>query len=124
VEERRYEKLPIVPLPSEEELSLRKLLANYGREVRIRTRQINTLHTLFVHQGHTMVVKKRLVAAERRWEADKVLRGREQEEAEWMLKYLEPHEGRLQELRGKIRGEAKRDEGMKALQTVAGVGPS
>jgi hypothetical protein len=49
IEERRDEKLPIVPLPSEKEMGWRKLLANYGREVRNRTRQINTLHGLFVH---------------------------------------------------------------------------
>jgi hypothetical protein len=63
VEERRDEKLPIVPLPSEEELARRKLLANYGREVRNRTRHINMLHALFVHQGHTTIVKKQLAAA-------------------------------------------------------------
>jgi transposase len=123
VEERRDEKLPIVPLPSEEELARRKLLANYSREQRNRTRQINTLHALFVHQGHTTVVKKQLATAERRREAVKVLSGQEQEEAAWILKYLELHEARLKELKGKIHSEAKRDEGMKVLQTVAGVGP-
>ncbi|MDR1074580.1 MAG: transposase [Treponema sp.] len=39
-----------------------------------------------------------------------------------MLKYLDLHKARLKELREKIRSEAKRDESMKALQTVAGVG--
>jgi transposase len=123
VEERKDKKLPIVPLPSEEEMARRKLLANYGREVRNRTRQINTLHALFVHQGHTTIVKKQLATAERRREAVKVLRGQEQEEAEWIMKYLDLHEARLKELKGKIHGEAKRDEGMKRLQTIAGVGP-
>src|SRR5215510_14495319 len=33
IEERRDEKLPIVPLPSEKEMERRKLLANYSREV-------------------------------------------------------------------------------------------
>jgi transposase len=123
VEERKDEKLPIVPLPSEQELGRRRLLANYGREVRNRTRQINTLHALFVHQGHTTIVKKQLTTAKRRREAVKVLSGQEKEEAEWILKYLDLHEARLKELKGKIHGEAKTDEGMKALQTVTGVGP-
>jgi len=29
----------------------RKVLANYGREVKGRTRNINLLHAMFVHQG-------------------------------------------------------------------------
>jgi transposase len=123
VEERRDEKLPIVPLPSEEELGRRKLLANYSREVRNRTRQLNTLHALFVHQGQTTVVRKQLATGEKRREAVGELRGQEREEAEWILKYLELHEARLKELKERIRKEAKRDEGMKVLQTVAGVGP-
>jgi hypothetical protein len=65
-EERKDEKLPIVPLPSERELARRKLLENYGQEQRNRTRQINTLHALFVRQGHTTIVKKQLEAAARR----------------------------------------------------------
>jgi hypothetical protein len=58
VEERKDEKLPLVPLPSEKETERRKILASYGREVRNRTNMINTLHAKFVHQGHTTVVKK------------------------------------------------------------------
>ena len=123
IEERPNEKLPVVPLPGEAELARRKLLANYGRETRNRTRQINTLHALFVHQGHTAVVKKQLATAERRREAVGLLDGQEREEAEWILQYLELHERRLEELRGKIRREAKEDGAMKRLQTVAGVGP-
>jgi transposase len=123
VEERRDEKLPLVPLPSEKELERRKILAGYGREMRSRTRHINTLHAMFVHQGHTTVVKKNLATAERRAEAIQVLTGLEREEAEWILKYLELHEQRIKELKGKIQQEAKTDEGMKQLQTIAGIGP-
>jgi hypothetical protein len=64
--ERREKKLPVVPLPGGEELAGRKLLANYGREQRNRTGQINTLHALFAHRGHTTAVKKQLSAAEKR----------------------------------------------------------
>ena len=63
IEERRGERLPLVPLPSEEELRRRKTLAAYGREMRNRTRHLNTLHAIFVHQGHTTVVKKDLATA-------------------------------------------------------------
>jgi transposase len=123
VEERRDEKLPIVPLPSEQEIARRKLLANYGREVRNRTRQINTLHSLFVHQGHTTVVRKQLATAEKRKDVLELLTGQEREDAEWILKYLELHEARIKELKGKIQSEAKGDEDMIRLQKIAGVGP-
>jgi len=123
IEERRDEKLPLVPLPSERELERRKILASYGREMRSRTRHLNTLHAIFVHQGHTTVVKKNLATAERRQEAIKALSGLELEEAQWILRYLELHEQRLKELKGKIQKEAKSDEDMKILQTIPGVGP-
>jgi transposase len=123
VEERRDEKLPIVPLPSEQEMERRKILASYGREVRNRTKMINTLHAMFVHQGHTTVVKKDLATAERREQAVEVLTSHEREDAEYILKHLELHERRMDELKKKIKTEAKTDEGMKRLQSVAGVGP-
>jgi transposase len=121
-EERRDEKLPIVPLPGEKEMARRKLLANYQREVYSRTRYINTLHAMFVHQGHTTVVKKDLATAEKRLEAVKILSGQEREEAEWLLKYLELHEQRRNGLKKKIQVEAKSDEDIKRLQSIAGVG--
>jgi transposase len=123
IEERRDEKLPLVPLPSEEEIARRKLLANYGREQRNRTKQLNTLHALFVHQGHTTVVKKQLATAGKRQEAIKVLRDQEREEAEWILKYLELHEQRLGQLKGKMAAIGQEDANIQRLQTVAGVGP-
>ena len=123
VEERKDEKLPLVPLPSEQEMERRKTLASYGREVRGRTKMINTLHAMFVHQGHTTVVKKDLATAERRQVAVEILRGQEREDAEYILKHLELHEQRMGELKKKIQKEAKTDEDMKRLQSIAGVGP-
>jgi endonuclease III len=123
IEERRDEKLPIVPLPSEKEMERRKTLSSYGREMKNRTRYINTLHAIFVHQGHTTVARKNLATVEKRREAVKLLAGLEREEAEWLLKYLELHEQRIKELKCRIQEEAKKDEDMKNLQTIAGVGP-
>ena len=123
IEERRDEKLPIVPLPSKQEIARRKLLANYGREVKNRTRLINLLHAMFVHQGHTTVVRKNLATAEKHRESVNLLTGQEREEAEWILKHLELHDQRIKELKGRMTKEAKTDEGMKNLQTIPGVGP-
>jgi hypothetical protein len=111
VEERRDGKLPVAPLPGEKELEHRKTLASYGRGMKNRTRYINTLHAIFVHQGHTTVVRKNLATAERR------------EEAVRILKYLELHGQRIKELKDRIHKEAKNDEDMKNLQTIPGAGP-
>ena len=122
IEERRDEKLPLVPLPSEQEMERRKILASYGREVKNRTKMINTLHAMFVHRGHTTVVKKDLATAERRRQAIEILQGHELEDAENILLHLELHERRIEELKKKIQKEAKADEDMKRLQSIAGVG--
>ena len=47
-----------------------------------------------------------------------ILRGQDREEAEYILKHLELHEQRLEELREKK--ESKTDENMKRLQGIAG----
>jgi len=56
VVERKDEKQPIVPLPSEQEMEHRKTLASYGREVRNHTKQINMLHAMFVHKQRTLLI--------------------------------------------------------------------
>jgi len=123
VGDRRDEKLPLVPLPSKEEMERRETISNYGREMQNRTRAINTLHSLFVKQGITTVVKKDLATSERRSAAVKVLTGLELEDAKWQLKYLEMYEQRIEELKDKIYKAAKTDADMKLLQSIAGVGP-
>jgi len=123
IEERRDEKLPIVPLPSKEEIARRKLIANYAREVKCRTRLLNQLHAMYVHQGHTTIVRKDLATSERRQEAVELLTGQEREEAEWILKHLDLYEKRIKELKDKMIKETKKNEDMINLQTIPGVGP-
>ena len=123
IEERRDEKLPIVPLPSEKELERRSRVASYRRSVYGKSRMINALHAMFVHQGHTTVVKKDLSTAERRRTAIEVLRGEEREEAAYLLQHIDLYEMRIKVLKSKIQQEAKTDENMVRLQSIAGVGP-
>jgi transposase len=123
IEERRNEKLPIVPLPSEQEMERRETVSNYGREMRDRTKMINRLHSLFLKQGHTTVVRKNLAASERRLQAVQMLAGQEREDAEYILRHLDLTEKRIKELKGKIKKEADTDEDMRLLQSIAGVGP-
>lgn len=123
IEERPDERLPLVPLLSKRDIERRKILSSYRREVQSRTKMLNTLHAMFVHQGHTTVVKKDLARAERRQKAIEVLQGQEREDAEYILKHLALYEQRIAELSGRIEKEVKDDETMKVLQSVAGVGP-
>ena len=123
IEERRDKKLPLVPLPGKKELERRSTVASYRRAVYGKSRMINTLHAMFVHQGHTTVVKKDLATAERRLKAIEVLCGEEREEAEYLLQHLDLYEIRIKALKGKIKQEASSDENMVRLQSIAGVGP-
>ena len=91
--------------------------------MRGRTRIINTLHSLFVKQGITTVVRKNLATVEKARQAIEVLKGRLREDAEGQIKHLELYEKRIKELKGKIKHEAKADDDMSKLQTIAGVGP-
>ena len=123
VEERRDEKLPIVPLPGEEEMERREVVSNYSREMKGRTRVINTLHSLFVKQGITTVVRKDLATVQKASEAIDVLKGQLREDAEYQLEHLALYEKRIKHLKGKINQEAQKDEDMQQLQSIAGVGP-
>jgi hypothetical protein len=60
VADRPDSRLPIVPVPSDEEMARRKLVSSYRREQGSRNQGINRLHALFVHVGITTVVKTNL----------------------------------------------------------------
>ena len=122
VEERRDEKLPLVPLPSVKEMERRELASSYGRTVNDRTRMINRLHSLFVKQGITTMVKKNLATFVRRQEAVQVLKGHLREEAEYIMEQIELMEKRIKKLKGDIKKDAKTDEDMRLLKKIPGVG--
>jgi transposase len=123
LEDCKDERLPLVPVPSDEEMKRRKLLGSYRREQQSRNRMINRLHALFVAQGVTSVVKSDLATAEARAETVEVLSGLEREEAEHLLACLELFEKRIKVLEEQMKVEAEGDEEIERLQTVPGVGP-
>jgi len=100
----------------------------------------NTVDLTLPNIGHARVTVTKILYGDRcydfnywerlvRWsdgtsgQAVDILRGQDREEAEYILKHLELHEQRLEELRKKIKKESKTDENMKRLQGIAGVGP-
>jgi len=62
----REERLPVAPMPSDEEMRRRKLLSCSRRACRDQTSAINRLRGLFVSHGITTVAKKGLATDARR----------------------------------------------------------
>jgi hypothetical protein len=97
-------RLPLVAIPSDEEMEKRKPVSGYQREQMNRTREINRPHALFVHVGITMVVKKDLARGERRKGAVRQLSGLEREEGEHIPACLDLYESRRSQKRDGICG--------------------
>ena len=123
LEDYKNERLPLVPLPSEQEMKRRKLLGSYRREQRTRNQTINRLHGLYLAQGITDVVKSDLATGEARVETIERLNGLEREEAEHLLMSLELYEKRIKVLENQMEKESEGDEEITRLQNVPGVGP-
>jgi transposase len=123
LEDYKDERLPVVPVPSGEEMKRRKLVGSYRREQKIRNQGINRLHGMFLAQGITDVVKSDLAANEAREEAVKALRGLEREEADHIPVCLTLYEGRIEVLEKQMEKEAEGDKEIERLKTVPGVGP-
>jgi transposase len=123
LEDFKEERLPTVPVPGEQEMGRRKLLANYRRAQQSRNREINRLHSLFVAQGITTKVRKDLATAVQREGAIQELAGIEREEAGYLGECLKLHERQVAALETAMEKEAAGDEAIGRLQSVPGVGP-
>jgi transposase len=123
VADRPDSRLPIVAIPSDEEMEKRKLVGSYRREQGNRVQGINRLHGLFVHAGITTVEKKDLANSASRKETVKQLSGQERKEAEHLEACLELYEQRLEVLEGEMAEKAEGDPEIERLESVPGVGP-
>jgi transposase len=123
VTDRPDNRLPLVAIPSDEEMERRKLVSSYRQEQRVRTGAINRLHAVFVHAGITTVVKKDLATRAGRQETVKQLSGLERTEANHLLGCLVLHEERITALEEEMAERAQGDERIEQLRTVPGVGP-
>jgi len=123
LEDFQEERLPVVPVPSDQEMQRRKILAGYRRGQQSRTREINRLHGLFLAQGITTMKRSDLRTEKQRKAAVEALSGLELEEAEYLLACLELHEKRISALEKQMEAESAGDEVIQRLQSVPGVGP-
>jgi transposase len=116
-------RLPTVPIPSDQEMNRRKILASYRRAHQSRNRDINQLHGLFVSQGITTKVKSNLSTAANRQESIQELTGIERREAEYIVKRLVLSEQRIAELEEEMEAESAGDEVIQRIQSIPGIGP-
>jgi transposase len=123
LEDTREARLPIVPVPRDEEIRRRKILAGYRRAQQSRNREINQLHGLFVAQGITTKVRKDLCEHDCRKEAIRELKDIQREEAEYLVESLERIELWIEALEKRMAEESAGDEVIERLQTIPGVGP-
>jgi len=123
LEDFQEERLPLVPVPSDQEMGRRKIVAGYRRGQQSRVREINRLHGLFLAQGITTMKRTDLKSEKQRKEAIKALSGYEREEAEYLVACLEMHEKRIAFLEKQMEEESAGDEVIHRLQDVPGVGP-
>ena len=123
LEDCREERLPTVPVPDDQEMRRRKLLASYRRAQASRNRAINQLHSLFVSQGITTKVRKDLSTADVCGTAIQELTGIELQEASYLVESLALYEKQLAVLEQQMESESAGDELIELLQSVPGVGP-
>jgi transposase len=117
------DQLPSVPLPSEQEMRRRKLICSHERVKGLRTKELNTLHGLFVHQGITTLTKQDLARAGKREKAVEALSGLERDEAAWILEELALIDKRLSKQEAAMAAEREGDTELARLVGVPGVGP-
>jgi transposase len=115
--------LPVVAVPSDKEMERRKLLAAHRQAKCDRTRAVNRLHALFLHQGLTDVVKKDLAKKVQRDKAAARLTGFEAEESVYVIAKIDLAEKRIAELKAAMDKEREGDGQIKLLETIPGVGP-
>lgn len=114
--------LPVVTLPTEEELRRRKLLTEYRQLKQSRTKEINRLHAVFVSAGITEIKRKDLATAKSRENCIPLLSGIDRLQAERIIEMLNLEEKQIKILDDIVNKECKGDEAVKKLETVPGVG--
>ena len=117
------DELPTVTPPTEEELERRRLLSEYRSLKRQRTREINRLHAIFEHNGHTQFTRKNMMTEKSRSEIVPLLKGYEKGEAERLIERLTIIEKQIEELSEKINAEVKNDKNVQKAMTVPGIWP-
>lgn len=122
VQKNSNEELPVVNLPSEQEIKRRNLLTENKELKQSRTQEINRLHAIFLRCGHTEVVKKNLASKENREEISCLLKGFDLEQARRIMHRIDIIEEDINTVDSEINNEVKGDKRIELLESVPGVG--
>jgi transposase len=118
------EELPVVPIPSEKEERDRAIVKELGFLKAERTKFINRLHSRFLAEGITTVVKADIKREARRNECVGLLHGIYLAEAKRILMMIEALESQIEHLEGEQIESLQENELTPFAMSVPGVGPS
>jgi transposase len=116
------DKLPVVAVPSDDEMEMREMVCERKQAVQERTKYINELHSLFLKAGITTIVKKDLATDEKRTEAIRLLEGRLKARAKVLLEMIATQEDEIFRIEMLIDQDSKGNKEIERLKTVPGVG--
>jgi transposase len=120
------EELPVVKIPSGEELIDRALVSEHGFLKATRTRLICRLHSVYLRAGITDLTKKDLKSAEKRDESIKFLSSKPPhlaQEAARLEKLIMDVEAELETVEKEMRDRLVKNENTSYLMSVPGSGP-
>ena len=118
------EELPIVPIPSEREEKERAIVKELGFLKSQRTDFINRLHTKFVAEGITTIVKSDLKTKVKRDASLDLLYGIHLAEAKRMIMVIDMLEVQIDQLEKEQNEALRENELTPYVMSVPGVGPS
>lgn len=116
------EELPTVPLPTEQEERRRLLVSERSFEKKLRTKLINRLHSIFVREGVTGLLRNDLRTDKNRKMKLDLLSERAKIEAERICAHLELLEKHISDIDHDIETELKKEPLSPYLLSVPGVG--
>lgn len=116
------EELPIVPLPNEKEESRRAMVSELHSKRRLRTMQINRLHSLFTRVGQTNMKKSHMVNDYSRRKCVQSLAGQTLIEALRLLDEISLIEKHIESIRIEMARTISDDQNAENLLSMPGVG--
>jgi transposase len=118
------EKLPVVPLPTDEEEDWRRLVSEHTFYTEERTRLINRLHSIYHQAGKTMLTKKDLKTKEFREKSLALFEDRYREEARRLMVRIDGIEDDLEHLSNNTKDILSTHlEIVSIYMSMVGIGP-
>jgi transposase len=121
------DELPVVKIPSGEELVDRAIVSEHAFLKATRTRLVCRLHSVYLRAGITNLARKDLKAPEKRGKAREMLSSKPEHlrrEAERLELLIQPLESELETVEDEMRSQLVKNENAAYLMSVPGSGPA